>query len=315
MSNVLVNKGYSPMRQFGVFLGVWGGCFILANILGAFVMVLSGIKIENPDFMTDPANADTLRLVQVIATFFMFFLPAIVYAFICFKNGWLVLGFGRSSHWVLLGLSIFIILASMPLTDNLGELNKAIPLPGSWRTLFDNMESTYEEQVKAMVNVRTLPGLLTSILLVAVLPAVFEEVFFRGGLQGLLLRWLKSPVAAIVISSLIFSAIHFSWYGFIPRFMLGIVLGTVFYLTGNIWYTILMHFVNNLVAVLGLYYMHINNKEITLQDTSFFPWWSGLIALGIILVLLREFWKRRNTNLPDEIMDEYSNPFVNRLSR
>ncbi len=302
------------MRQFGVLIGVWGGCFILANILGAFVMVNSGSKIENPDFMTEPANADTLRLVQVIATFFMFFLPAIIYAFICFKNGWLALGFIKKGNLLLLGFSALIILASLPLTDNLGELNKAIPLPEYWRTLFDNMETTYEKQVEAMVDVSNLPGLLTSIVMVAVLPAVFEEVFFRGGLQGLLQRWLKSPVTAIVISSLVFSAIHFSWYGFIPRFVLGMLLGTVFYLTGNIWFTIAMHFVNNLLAVLSLYYLHSKGKEITLQDTSFFPWWTGLFAIGIIFVLLREIWKRRNTNLPVEIMDERSDPFVNRLS-
>ncbi len=303
------------MRQFGVLIGVWGGCFILANLLGAFVLLLSGIKIENTEFMTDPANANTLRLVQVVATFFMFFLPALLYAFICFRNGWLVLGFRKNSSFALLGLSLFLILASLPLTDNLGELNKAIPLPGSWRTLFDKMEGDYEKQVEAMVNIRTIPGLLTSIVLVAILPAFFEEVFFRGGLQGLLMRWLKSPVAAVVISSLIFSAIHFSWYGFIPRFMLGMLLGTVFYLTGNIWYSIGMHFVNNLLAVLSLYYMHIQGKEAIIQDTSTFPWWTGLLAIGVIFVLLREIWKRKNIQQPEEVSDDRSDPFVNRLSR
>lgn len=302
------------MRQFGVLIGVWGGCFILANLLGAFVLLLSGIKIENTDFMTDPANASTLRLVQVVSTFFMFFLPALLYGFISFRNGWLALGFRNNIHLSLLGLSLLLILASLPMTDNLGELNKAIPLPGSWRTLFDKMEGDYEKQVEAMVNVKSIPGLLTSVLLVAILPAVFEEVFFRGGLQGLLLRWLKSPVSAIIISSLIFSAIHFSWYGFIPRFMLGILLGTVFYLTGNIWYTILMHFVNNLLAVLSLYYMYRQGKETTIQDTSFFPWWTGLFALGAIFVLLREIWKRKSTPLPQEVFDDRSDPFVNRLS-
>lgn len=94
----------------------------------------------------------------------------------------------------------------------------------------------------------------------AFFPALFEEVFFRGALQNLLVRWWKAPLLAIVVTSFIFSFIHLSVYLFISRALLGFILGLLYYRTKNIWVNVIAHFLNNVIAVTQLFVMS-NQKE------------------------------------------------------
>ena len=89
-------------------------------------------------------------------------------------------------------------------------------------------------------------------MVIAFLPALFEETLFRGGMQNLFSRWFKKPLLAIVVTSIIFSAIHGSYLGFLSRFALGFLLGWIYYRTGNIWLNIIGHFFNNAFARLKL---------------------------------------------------------------
>jgi uncharacterized protein len=309
MSNPLINKGFNPLSQLSVFLGVWGACFLGALVATLMIALVGGIPLTDTGALLRPENRNLMIATQAVTTFFVFGLPAVFFAFVCFQNGWKALGFGKKINLLLALLAVAAILATGPLTELLGDLNKAIPISAKWRGYFDRMESTYEEQVKAMMDIKSIGGLLFSILLIAALPAVFEELFFRGGLQGLLLRWWKKPWVAILVTAFIFSAIHFSWYGFLPRVMLGVVLGLVYYLTGNIWYSILMHFVNNAAAVIYMYVMQQQGKPVEVSSTTVFPAWAALISL-LILIGLFLFMQKRFPNKPtEEIMHDRSNPF------
>lgn len=311
MSNPLINKGFSPLSQLSVFLGVWGVCFFLASLVTVAISLFGGLSLTDMGGLMRPENRSLMIATQVATTFFLFGVPAVAYAFICYKNGWNALGFGLEWKWVLALLAIVLLMVSGPLTEILGTLNKAIPLSAKWRTYFDNMEKTYEDQVKAMLHIQSLPGLLLSVTLIAALPALFEELFFRGGLQGFLTRWVKKPWVAILLTSIIFSAIHLSWYGFFPRVMLGVVLGVVYYATGNLWYCILMHFVNNAVAVVYFYTMHQQGKEIDLSQSQVFPSWAWLISLVLVFSVIWYLFKISKPHPVKEILQN-RNPFANR---
>ena len=82
------------------------------------------------------------------------------------------------------------------------------------------------------------------------MPAIGEEFFFRGVLQRLFSEWFRNAHVAIIVTAFIFSAIHFQFYGFIPRFLLGLFLGYMFYWSGTLWLPIIIHFINNGLAVL-----------------------------------------------------------------
>ena len=312
MSQTLINKGFKPLSQLSVFIGVFGGSLIVAAIATFIFISASGLPLTNTEALMQPENIPAMRWLQAITTLFMFGLPAILFAFICFRNGGVALGFGHPWQWKLAALAIAIMLAAGPLTDALGTLNKAIPLPANLRAYFDGMEKNYESQVKAMLNVDSWQGLFMSILLIAALPALVEELFFRSTMQGLFMRWFRNPWLAIGFTALIFSAIHLSWYGFFPRLMLGVVLGLVYYITGNIWYSILMHFFNNAVAVLYLFYLHQQDKPMDMSDTSMFPIWTALIAIVVLILLLRLLYKKHPPEMQKEIIDNHSDPFANR---
>ncbi len=118
-------------------------------------------------------------------------------------------------------------------------------------------------------------------------PAIFEETFFRGGMQNLLQQWTRKPILAIIITSLIFSAIHFSYYGFIPRVALGVILGLIYYYSGSLWLSIAGHFFNNALVVTQIYIYARQGKPIEDAMNESSPIWLGAIAvLGLTALLL-----------------------------
>ena len=370
MRQPLFNKGISGWGQLGLLLGLLGAGMVAGSLIAAGVWALmTGQPImQMQQDLLNPRYAGAVKLVQTISTLFVFLVPAAGYAFITYRNGWQALGFGRGWQWKLAGISLLIIAASGPLIDSLTSINKGFPLPAASRAFFDNMEKAYEDQVKVIAEVKSVQQFLLSLLLIAGLPAVFEELFFRGALQGMLQRWKGAapvyvvltalllagvyhiwfsaalnpllfyallvvlsgaimaskpvmralqllathPFTAIIFTSIIFSAIHGSWYGFLPRFALGMLLGGIFHVTRNLWYSILVHFVNNAAVVCYMFYLHLSGKPVAVTSEAVFPVWVGIISLTAIAVLFR--WLSRSTeeDVPREIFYDPTNPFDER---
>jgi uncharacterized protein len=89
--------------------------------------------------------------------------------------------------------------------------------------------------------------------MLAVIPAIGEELIFRGVFQKIFYDLFKSGHLAIWVTAFAFSALHFQFFGFIPRFILGLVFGYLFYWSGTLWLPVISHFVNNAVPVIGAY--------------------------------------------------------------
>ena len=119
----------------------------------------------------------------------------------------------------------------------------------------------------------------------AFLPALCEEALFRGGLQNFLTRGTAMPWMSIIVVSILFSLAHFSFYGFLSRFFLGIVLGALFHYSGKLWLSILAHFINNALAITVLYISIQQGKpleEAMKQDATSF--W-GILAVPVVIIL------------------------------
>ena len=126
----------------------------------------------------------------------------------------------------------------------------------------------------------------------AFFPALFEEIFFRGALQNLLERWWKAPLMAVIVTSLLFSLIHMSVYLFLSRAILGFILGLIYQHSKNLWVNIIAHFLNNVVAVIQLFWISRHNGKIEVDKLDpKFPLWGGLIAVGITYGLFLLFNK------------------------
>lgn len=199
-----------------------------------------------------------MKIGQGIASIFMFVVPPIIYYYITRKeNRMQALGLRRlSSPWWLIIVAVALMFVSIPVTTTLTTWNESMHLGGAFSGIekwMKELEETAQALTDKMTNVNTIGGLLLNLLVIALIPAVGEEMTFRGVIQHSLTRRMN-PHIAIILSAAIFSFFHFQFFGFFPRLFLGILLGYMFYITGSLWTSILMHFVNNGAAV-TLYYL------------------------------------------------------------
>ncbi len=284
----------SPGIEVLILIGLLIGGLIVGSVATIPIwMIMTGKGIFNmAKDMLNPAYVDAVKTMQVVSTIIIFFIPAFVTARIASKKPFAHLGLKAGLKFNRAVLAIFIMLAALPLVGALAELNKAIPVSAAAKKFFDNMESQYAEQVKLMATFKTPTDYILAIFIIALMPAIVEEAFFRGALQSSLTRSLQIPWLAIIITSIIFSVVHFSWYGFIPRVALGMVLGYIFYYTGNLWYSIIGHFFNNALMVTILYYQYMKEKKIDMEVGESAPWWAGVasaaVLIGLFVLLKRE---------------------------
>ena len=288
------SKGVSYFGQFGTLMGLTGGGLIIGTLLVWVVwLMMTGHSVPtNADEMLQPKYYNEIMVVQVIQTFFMFFIPVWLFSVICYHNPGKFMGFNLRFNYKQVLIVIGILAFTFPLSASLGELNKIIPIPVKWSTYFKLQETSREAQESALIQLNSFPKYILSLVVIAFLPALFEETYFRAGLQNIFTRWFKGPWVAIIVTSIIFSAIHLSYYGFLVRFALGMLLGIIYYYGGSLWLNVLLHFLFNGVQLTALYiYNHshpaVNAKDI---DPGFSCWW-GVISLVIITWLVLRFTK------------------------
>jgi uncharacterized protein len=287
MDQYQYQRKLEPGVEFLILIGIWIGCFIAGSVAAIPIWMLmtgkSFLTIEKD--MLNPANVNAIKVMQVVSTVIIFFVPALITARIASSRPFQRLGFYSSVKFNRAVLAALIMLSVLPLVGFLADVNKAVPISASLKKMFDALESQYAEQVKLMATFKTTTDYFIALFIIAFLPAIVEEVFFRGGMQNILMRWFKIPWLVIFITSFIFSAVHFSWYGFIPRLTLGMALGGIFYYTGNLWYSIIAHFFNNALMVSILYWQFLKYKKIDMEMGESAPWWAGVISLVVVVGL------------------------------
>ncbi|HEY6503490.1 MAG TPA: CPBP family intramembrane glutamic endopeptidase [Chitinophagaceae bacterium] len=236
----------------------------------------------------DPANSNIYKLIQVI-NMLGFFIPSVITAYLLNKHPLKLLGFSSRITIKQAGVVCFIIAAALFVGGGLSYFNHEIPIPAEWKASFDKLENTYNEQASAILGMKNTGDYILALLIMGFVPAFCEETLFRGGLQNFLTRSTRSPWLAIIVVSLIFSAAHFSFYGFLFRFFLGATLGLIYYFSGNLWLSILAHFINNAVVVTVYYIYTQQGKSIpeAMNDSSTSSW--GLLALPVLIVLFMAF--------------------------
>lgn len=231
---------------------VWLGLiFVMFSLT---VLVIALLTQGNP-----LSDINTLKWIQLLQTISLFLLPSLILAYLCAKAPWNWLLLDKKVDWTILLWAIGIMLVALPAINLTSHWNQQMVLP-SWLSGLEewmkNKEAEAEWLTKQFMSVTTVNGLLVNLLLMAVLPALSEEITFRGVLQRLLSpkhSTLNSQLS-IWLTAIIFSAIHMQFYGFVPRMLMGALFGYMMVWTGSLWVPMLMHFVNNGMAVL-LYFM------------------------------------------------------------
>jgi len=238
----------------------------------------------------DVTDINSIKLMQLFQSIGMFVIPPFILAYFWSEKPFALLQIDRKIDWRNVVFIIFIMILLIPFVNMLGEFNSHLVLPKSLAGIESMMKASELQTAKIteqLLNVHSIYSLLFNIFLIAILPALGEELFFRGVLQRIFYNW-RGAVAAIWLSAFIFSAIHFQFYGFIPRLLLGAFFGYLLLWSGNLWLPIIAHFVNNLMAVVYFYlksnnYYVIDIDIIGTENTHWIGWVSGGVALAGIM--------------------------------
>jgi len=311
------SRNFSFTGQLGILLGLIGGGVVIGAIVSFMIwlaMTGRGIATMETDIL-NPKYYAAIMWMQAVSTFLMFFLPVYFFALICYRNPTKFIGFNTRFNYKQVLILVAILLLTFPLSGALAELTKMIPISKSWQVYFKAKEAAREAQEKALININTFPKYFVSMIIIALLPAIFEEVCFRGGVQNILTRWFKGPWIAIIITSVIFSLVHISYYGFLVRAVLGVFLGLIFYYSGSLWLSILFHFLYNGLQVTALYFSTISVGEASKNAKDIegsFPLWAGVVSLGLIIFAFIKFreislLEQQKYVMPEEDPDDFQN--------
>lgn len=231
---------------------------------------------------SDMYEISILKTLQFISALFSFLIPAIIINKLFSNKEESFLSYKTSpTVWFYLLIPVFLI-SIMPLMNIIIQWNESIVLPdsmSSMETKIKEMEGASQKMIELMLSGTTVYSILINIVLVAILPALGEEFLFRGILQKHFKELFGNPHIAIFVAAFLFSAIHFQFFGFVPRLILGMIFGYLVYFSGSIWPAVFAHFFNNFMAISVTYLSKSN--EIIAETDSF-----GTKAADIYFVLI-----------------------------
>lgn len=204
-------------------------------------------------------------------------------------------------------LTAVLVVTFMGVNSLFVEWNENLRLPeflSGFEKWARDMEDRLKETTAMLTKFDSITQVAVAFIVVAVLPAIGEEIVFRGIIQRELFRGTKNIHVSIWLAALIFSAFHFQLYGFLPRTLLGALFGYLYYWSGNLSVAVLAHFVNNGLLISAMYLQQQGLIDVDIESTEAAPWstilFSGLITL-ILLYLFKTFYDKRSTTSSDSL--------------
>jgi membrane protease YdiL (CAAX protease family) len=240
-------------------------------------------------------------LFQALTAAGIFLLPAILFAYLTHPKPMQYLGLrkpGKPIQWVLVPL---VMLGAIILFLFINSLFQQINLGSNVK----DIQEKHDSMVKAFLNMQTTGDFIKAFAIMAILPAISEEMVFRGILMRLVHRRSHRIGIAIAVSSLIFAIVHYDPAGLVAIFCAAILLGGIYYLTGSLWLSILAHLLNNGLQIILIYIGGQNKALKAFIDGDNLPW--QMIIGGAILFASSFYllWKNR-TPLPDNWSDDFA---------
>jgi membrane protease YdiL (CAAX protease family) len=231
------------------------GIVLAKPIFGLNMGDVLGI-LSNPD----EENLAVVKFFQIIQSIFLFLVPALIAAWLYSQNMTQYLQADRKPDALTLMLVILTVIVAIPFLNALALFNSEMVLP-QWMHSLELKIKSMEETAGKLTNLFLTGGdsltLALNLFMIAVLPALGEEFLFRGLIQRLLTELSNNKQVGIWLAAFLFSFIHFQFYGFLPRFLLGLYFGYLLVWSSSIWVPVTGHFINNGVAVL---YYHFATK-------------------------------------------------------
>ena len=248
---------------------------LFSSVLGIFISSLRGGSIM---------DATNLQITQICNQVVGFLMPPVLYVMLVHEQPFNYMGFNKFPTWSLLG--VVAIYAVLPFNGWIAEWNENIVFPEALSALEAKLKAMHELYGSTSDTLMEGSSLALSILIFGLLAAVSEEVLFRSVIQKALVSLFKNAHIGILVTAIIFSAFHMDFFGFFPRFIYGLLLGYMFWLSGSIWSSILMHFVNNSVITVLEFYK-IDSESFGQTDNAIVIILSLIVTVAIFIACNR----------------------------
>jgi membrane protease YdiL (CAAX protease family) len=299
-------NGIKPGFQFLIFSGLFIVILIVCNLVGAGiaslffgfneVMDVANLKLNSPHTST------ILWILQTAGTTLPILATPIVFAAAVVND---VPGYIKPSFrfsWKLLLIVLAVMFISFPAIEFLSNLNQKMVLP-TWLKWMRESEDSAEKAMEVMLNMKTIWAVVFDVIFIGLVPAIVEEFMFRGVLQTIFVRWTKNVHIAVWTTAILFSAFHMEFFGFLPRLLLGAVLGYFVAWSGSIWPAVWGHFINNATDVILTYLYQQKVSKTNPDDQHMFSNAGYVISFVLLIVLMLFYRKRASANQPIQEYD------------
>jgi membrane protease YdiL (CAAX protease family) len=287
-------------------------------IIFQMLSLLSGMLIFSYDFseilvafenLDEAQNLALLKYIQAGTSIGMFILASLVSAYFISDNPVSFLKLDRIPGWFIIVIVCILIVITLPMNNYLTYLNGKLQVPEGIYWLQEYFERKEGEMENIMVKFLKVSGpvpLLINIFVIALIPAIGEELLFRGIVQPLASKGFRSIHAGVILTAFLFGILHFQFLSFLPRFVLGILLGYIYLYTASLWMPILAHFVNNGLAVVFYYMYYSGQTGDQLEDMGtpghapFYTFISIILVVMLLYFLRKSYYTNQNLPAPDQ---------------
>ena len=255
-------RSYPWGMQLLFFMSLVLSFFLAANILlSGLLTKVYGISFLQIEGITDSSPLSLINiaiLIQGLSSILVFLLPGFLFGYLAHPKPLQYLGLVAPGKNMQILLVVLVMLGAMPVLQfiegMIGKINFGEQIRKS--------QQANDDMMAAFMKMPDLIAFIKAFVVMAIIPAIGEELFFRGVMMRFARKNAKSMVFPIVFSAIVFAFAHSNIYGFASIFMAGVLLGVIYYVTGSLWCSILAHlFFNGLQIVLA----YIANTNGTLK--------------------------------------------------
>lgn len=299
-NNPLDSEVPKPWYSLIILILLFFAGMFIGQFLGLAIAIFTeGLKLnEVPDLLSQPFSDEkrtALLLLQGLGAVGGFIIAGIIYLIVVEKVSLSRMFSLRNFNVWAVVVTMIIVISFMFVNTIFIEWNLNISFPDFMQG-FEEWAREKEEELKLVTEFLTefnsAGQFIIVFLVVAIIPAIGEELIFRGILQNKFHQYFRNAHIAILLSAILFSGFHLQFFGFVPRLFLGILFGYIYYWSGNLWYPILGHFINNGFTLIMIYLYQTGLINVDIEAEEAYPLNIILIFSVITIYMLFSFRKQ-----------------------
>lgn len=267
-----------------------------------FHQLISPIQIDYNNFDLSQMNINSMKWMNVVSTFGTWVMSTIVLVLFkkyYLKNVWQYQMPKIKAIWLLIP---FLFIAVSIVANYLIQVNQNIPIPAELRKMMNSEANKLV--MKRMLEMNTTNDLLFNVFIIGVIPALFEEIFFRATLQKIMIGLTGNVHVGILITAFLFALVHLNLEQIIPMFFLAVVFGYIFHFTQSLWPSVILHFINNAIGVISYYYQDKNQLANQIVKDELLMNYFGVVISFIFVIMMLYWLYKKHLNLQQNQIHE-----------